>query len=1149
MIERGFSLVRMEILNWGNFQDAQIIDFRTSSDWGPLFQPAPAAAILGQNGSGKTSLIDGLMVSLLPFEQMVKLGVTHDVESGGSGGRSIRDYVLGKYSSATGSGTIEHANIYSRKSGCSCVLLQFQHNTQVERFVTIGRVWWYQNYKLSDSNVFLLKHGLLNIRDLCPEGLLPKNQRDLKDKIAGKDSLVEVFDTANSYFQSLSATFGNVTKEDLKILNRSFYVKSITQIDQFIRENMLIENDCPHLEMLLENVKNGREIASKIENCSEKLRRIELIIKNIERLLQAQKTQKGLILQKRLFRVHGDWEKVQQMELQSNQLELLLLELQVQVPVLDQESQALMSQWSYLRGLLVEHEVSSQLATLDLQLSVLAEKIQRARLQKNDFERKVKVLGRKIPKTLIANEFITSIKSDLAALQKGLPSEELKLDEFKELRKNLLNESDSLKKECDHLAANKSFIPRELYNIKLEAIAELNLPANFLCFVGEMIQIKDSFRPDNQRAIEACLEPISRNLLCHPEALDQFTIWLNKKGLNSNITVKRISVEELKRVEMKREWNPQQILGMIDLLDSDKSPFQFYLEKWLWGSFDYTVVGAKELKRFEGRAVTLEGIVKSDPRTMRKLRRDFRFYLGWDTRQQIERLTEQLLKINENYLSLNRQISDHQAALNTLREKIPILESLQQIEGYEFLQLSSLEEQLGHFSGLKQELTLKNKDYQELQARERKLGTAYQEKLSEFHKAKVNQEKNQSDFEIIQKALPEFKINLFEGLVWHDLLKVFESEDALIKELEEVSKKRSKVGTIALMEQKVDDELDRLQRQREEVIANLSRDLNDYRRNFEEANVHFAAPSADQTDAFYAEWTSLRDYLAGTELVQAKEKFKMYFDQVLMDSIKNSINELRSQAVTIERNIESINGVLKQSNFEDLLDEKRYLKIIHQSSQDDRIRRFKKRLKEIEQVLLPSFRSLSDQLSTEIMKSLEDFVSYLMNDPNERHFVTDIRNHFQFCVHSIRREEVGEDVVVEVFTGARNDAKSSAQTTHLAYTLLASSLAYRFKFNDPVGGKDSLRLIVLDEFGGKFDNEKPKDVVKLLEDMGFQSIFVSPMSKADLLAEGISQLILVFKVSAKDSKIRSLQIAKEENFNAMIRSLAQGENSSDARPR
>lgn len=1139
MIERGYSLVRMEILNWGNFQDAQAIDFRSSSDWGPLFQPAAAAAILGQNGSGKTSLIDGLMVTLLPFEHMVKLGVTHDVESGGSGGRSVRDYVLGKYSSSTAAGAIEPANIYSRKNGCSMVLLQFQHNVQVDRFVTVGRVWWFQNFKLSDSNVFVLKHGQLSIKDLCPQGLLPRSQRDLKEKVLTKDSLIEIFDTANSYFLSLSTTFGNVTKDDLKILNRAFYVKSITQIDQFIRENMLIENECPHLEMLLENVQNGREVAAKIETCSEKLRRIEGIIKSVERLIQSAKTHKELVIQKRLFRIHSDWEKIQLGESQLTELEKLVIELKAQVPALEQEVQSLLAQWSHHRGLLAEHEVSAQLSNLELQISSLNEKIQRARQCRAEFERKLKILGRRVPKTINEGEFINGLKSDLTTLQSRLPQDEELLDELKERRKSLLVESESLKKECEHLVANKSFIPRELYQIKLEAIKDLDLPSDHLCFVGEMIQIKESFRKDHQRAIEACLEPISRNLLCHPESLDRFTLWLNKKGLTSNITIKRISADELKPFEVKTESKQRQILSMIDIFSPEQSPFHYYLCKWLWGSFDFTVVEAKDLKRFDGRAVTLEGIVKSDPRTMRKLRKDFRYYLGWDTRLQIEILSQRLLELNDLYKANDQQVIEQQKRLKDLRDHIQVLESLQALEAYEFLRLDSLEEQLGQFHQLQKDLTLKNRDFQDLQERERVLQNSYQTKLSDFHKAKANLDKADQEMAHLQKVLPEMKANLYSGSAWTGLLKSYDKEELLVAELREMTKKRNRAGSLSVLEQKVDDELERLQRQREDVIGGLGRDLNDYRRNFDEANVHFSAPTIDETESFYRGWKTLRDYLEGTELVQAKEKFRAYFDQVLMDSIKNSVNELKSQAVTIERNIDSINSVLRMNNFEDLLHEKRYLKIEHQPSQDDRIRRFKRKLKDIEKVLLPAYRSLSDEVSSEIMMNLEAFVGYLMNDPNERNFVTDVRNHFQFCVHSLRREDSGEDIVVEIFTGAKNDAKSSAQTTHLAYTLLASSLAYRFKFNDPIAGKDCLRLIVLDEFGGKFDNEKPKDVVKLLEDMGFQSVFVSPMSKADLLAEHISQIIFVYKVSSKDSKIRSLQITKEESFSSMVRALAQ----------
>ena len=89
-------------------------------------------------------------------------------------------------------------------------------------------------------------------------------------------------------------------------------------------------------------------------------------------------------------------------------------------------------------------------------------------------------------------------------------------------------------------------------------------------------------------------------------------------------------------------------------------------------------------------------------------------------------------------------------------------------------------------------------------------------------------------------------------------------------------------------------------------------------------------------------------------------------------------------------------------------------------------------------------------------------------------------------------------------------------------------------FHDPVKGKNSLRIIILDEFGGKFDNEKPRDIVALLQQMGFQSILVSPMSKADLLAESIGELVLVHKKSASESKVTSYDVSSREDYERIL---------------
>jgi uncharacterized protein YPO0396 len=255
-----------------------------------------------------------------------------------------------------------------------------------------------------------------------------------------------------------------------------------------------------------------------------------------------------------------------------------------------------------------------------------------------------------------------------------------------------------------------------------------------------------------------------------------------------------------------------------------------------------------------------------------------------------------------------------------------------------------------------------------------------------------------------------------------------------------------------------------------------------------------------------------------------------------MDSVKDTINEIKAKLYEIENSIVSINEVLKMTNFEDLPTEKRYLQINIQTSQDERIRKFRRQMQEVEKLLGPQIRTNVETQSDYIMQTLLPFVDGLQKDLNYRNYVTDVRHHFIFKVNSLRRGVGEDDLIVETFTGSRNDAKSSAQTTQLAYTLLASCLAYRFKFHDPVYGQDTPRLLILDEFGGKFDNEKPKDILRLLARMGFQSLLVSPMSKADLLADNINQLILVYKVSASHSKTQSHTIFSRADYDQLLES-------------
>jgi uncharacterized protein YPO0396 len=316
--------------------------------------------------------------------------------------------------------------------------------------------------------------------------------------------------------------------------------------------------------------------------------------------------------------------------------------------------------------------------------------------------------------------------------------------------------------------------------------------------------------------------------------------------------------------------------------------------------------------------------------------------------------------------------------------------------------------------------------------------------------------------------------------------------------------------------------------------------LTNYRNQFNDPDLPYDLGRDLEFEKFLNDWKKAEARLVQTELPTAQEKWRKFFDQVLLDAVKNMINEIKSRLHEVEETIQSINQVLKLTNFEDLIQEQRYLNIHVEAADDERIRKFRRRMVEVEKTLSPVMRAQVEQQSQAIMTVLNQFVEDFQKDPGYRAFATDVRNHFQFSVRSVRRAQAeGEsDQVVEAFSGARKDAKSSAQTTQLAYALLASCLAYRFHFHDPVAGADTPRLIILDEFGGKFDNEKPKEIVKLLDKMGFQSLLISPMSKADLLAEYLNHFVLVHKVSASQSKARSYRLNSREDYQQLINMAA-----------
>lgn len=641
-----------------------------------------------------------------------------------------------------------------------------------------------------------------------------------------------------------------------------------------------------------------------------------------------------------------------------------------------------------------------------------------------------------------------------------------------------------------------------------------------------------------RRAVESVLFSISRNLLCHPDDLAGFTKWLDQEGLRADVTAKRIELIELdahpEEDFQDSGFSAESILNMIEVRSAADHPFSNYLWRWLRSTFDYELVDLKRFRAEEGKLVTAEGLVKKDRRTMRKLKKDLAFSLGWDNTEMIDRLTCELNRLNGEHLQIRDLIEGKLKEQSTVENCERLYLEIK--DGYQ--SVSSLETDAARVEDLKakkQSLIKDNPDYEALRTEVADLEVKSQGLMKGLMALESDHKTKGELLSKIKGLIPAKDAELNGSRLFKDLEAELGGKVKLENALLETEAELSRRAVSRLQaEGELKDEAQKAEAAKGRALSLAAVNLGNYRHNFNDPNMPYDIGVDFGVDHFLAEWNAAEDRLRGTDLPKAQEKWKKFFDQVLLDSVKDTINEIKSRVHEAGETIHSINEVLKLTNFEDLVTEKRYLRIDAQSSVDERIRKFRKSMGEVEKTLSPSMRSQIESQSQLIMSVLLPFVDDFQKDPAYRAYVTDVRNHFQFSVHSLRRESEGQDIVMEIFSGARKDAKSSAQTTQLAYALLASCLAYRFKFHDPVAGAETLRLIVLDEFGGKFDNEKPREILKLLDQMGFQSVLVSPMSKMDLLADGISHLVLVHKVSASRSKVQSYQLTSREDYDRLL---------------
>jgi uncharacterized protein YPO0396 len=274
------------------------------------------------------------------------------------------------------------------------------------------------------------------------------------------------------------------------------------------------------------------------------------------------------------------------------------------------------------------------------------------------------------------------------------------------------------------------------------------------------------------------------------------------------------------------------------------------------------------------------------------------------------------------------------------------------------------------------------------------------------------------------------------------------------------------------------------------------------------------------------EYQLILNGLEGDDLPRHEARFKGLLNEGTINSIALLQNQLSKERSDIQDKIAHINVSLKDIEY----NAGTYITLVMDQNQDVDIRQFQQDL----------IACLSDTLTQDALYNEGKFLqvkalisrfigreSYSELDKRWMQKVTDVRNWFNFSAserffHDHKEKEHYSD----------SAGKSGGQKEKLAYTVLASALAYQFGLEWGAVKSKSFRFVVIDEAFGRGSDESTRYGLTLFKKLNLQLLIVTPLQKIHIIENYVRSIHFVHNVEGRDSRVRNLAIQEYQKEKA-----------------
>ena len=284
--------------------------------------------------------------------------------------------------------------------------------------------------------------------------------------------------------------------------------------------------------------------------------------------------------------------------------------------------------------------------------------------------------------------------------------------------------------------------------------------------------------------------------------------------------------------------------------------------------------------------------------------------------------------------------------------------------------------------------------------------------------------------------------------------------------------------------------------------------------NFETAFPETAVEMGTTPEAL-DEYIKLKTQIEHDDLPRHERRFKELMTEKIIIAISMFKSSLEKQEEEIQQNIHDLNESLRLIKYTKAT----YIELQCNATHDREVRDFRNDL----------IICLGDTIRQGFEDNEERFrniqarlIKRFKEEERWKNKVTDVRNWLDF---SVSERYQSDDTEKEHHTDS--SGKSGGQKVKLAYTILASAIAYQYGLNREDPRAKSFRLVFIDEAFSKSDDDNARYAMALFKSLELQLLVITPRDKINAIEQYISSLHFVYNTSeGNSSSIASTPIEK-----------------------